>query len=105
MADHVHRQILAALASALTGLTTSGANVFLERPEERPLQESELPALRVYAADESGGISEHGALRRRAWGLSATVECCVKAAPGAVDTIDEMCREIEIGRASCRERV
>jgi hypothetical protein len=96
MADHVHRQIITALAAALTGLTTSGANVFTERPEERPLQAAELPALRVYPGEESGAISEHGVVRTRACGLAVVIEACVKASIDAVDTIDAMCIEVEV---------
>ena len=96
MADHVHRQILAALATALSGLATSGANVFSERPEAQPLQAAELPALRIYTGPESGTIAEYGALRTRARTLEVVIECCVKAAAAAVDTVDQMCREVEV---------
>jgi hypothetical protein len=43
MADHLRDQILASLKTAITGLTTTGANVFADRTDE--LQANEVPGL------------------------------------------------------------
>jgi len=46
MADHRAEQVLAAFASAVTGLTTTGANVI--RARVYPEQEADMPALSVF---------------------------------------------------------
>lgn len=50
MAEHVAEQIIQAGKTALTGLTTTGANVFDSKVY--PVQESELPALLIDQGSE-----------------------------------------------------
>ena len=50
MADHRREQILDALATALTGLTTTGANVF--RGRAYPLDDASLPAILIYQGQD-----------------------------------------------------
>jgi len=45
MADHLHKQIRAALVTKLTGLATSGARVYANRLY--PLDSANLPGLRL----------------------------------------------------------
>jgi hypothetical protein len=48
MANHVREQIVTAVVSAVTNLTTTGANVFRDRDtDENPLHVGELPGLVV----------------------------------------------------------
>jgi hypothetical protein len=51
MANHVHRQIREALATALTGLTTTGSRVYTNRLHALP--EDTSPALRIYLDPDS----------------------------------------------------
>ena len=59
MADHLHKQIRAALVSKLTGLTTSGSRVYANRLY--PMDSTSLPGLRLYADSESAEVvTVHG---------------------------------------------
>jgi hypothetical protein len=51
--SHVRAQITAAVAAALTGLTTTGSRVHVARPADNALPQSGLPALLIYADAES----------------------------------------------------
>ena len=94
MPDHVRKQIRAAAATALTGLTTTGANVFPSRVY--PMQDADLPGLRIYTNDEQIENEELGAGRTRERSLDLVVEACVKAATGYDDTADQIQKEVEI---------
>ena len=50
MADTMRKQALDAIVTAVTGLTTTGANVFLGRPS--PLARTEVPGLVVRSGNE-----------------------------------------------------
>jgi hypothetical protein len=47
MANHLRQQIRAAMAAQLTGLATTGNNVYVSRTRALP-QGASLPALRIY---------------------------------------------------------
>ena len=94
MSDHLRAQIRAAAVSALTGLTTSGARV--KDSPVHPLQESDLPGLRIFTQAESAEITTMGATRKRARTLTLVVEACVKAATGYATSVDLMAKEIEV---------
>lgn len=54
MALHLRDQIIDAITAALTGLTTTGANVFTDRDiANEPLADTALPALNIEQGDES----------------------------------------------------
>ncbi len=97
MADHLHKQIRAALVTALTGLTTSAARVYANRLY--PLDSANLPGLRIYADSEEAEIlTVHGpALHKRT--LAVAVEACALAASGLDDTLDLMSKEVETALA------
>jgi len=50
MPDHVAKQVLDAVVTACTGLTTTGSNVF--RSRVHTMTESQLPALLIYAQED-----------------------------------------------------
>ena len=50
MANHVRQQIRERIGTTLTGLTTTGSNVFESRVY--PLEDSKLPALIIYTKSE-----------------------------------------------------
>jgi hypothetical protein len=94
MAHHVRKQIRDAAVTALTGLATTGANVFASRVYQ--LQDAELPALKIDTKDERtdwhamGGAA--ASLDRR---VTLLVEACVKENTTYNDTIDQICAEVE----------
>ena len=47
MALHRAEQILAAMQTRLTGLASTGANVFRARPDEMEIPQEQMPALRI----------------------------------------------------------
>jgi hypothetical protein len=92
MADSVRKQVRDAVAAALAGLPTTGARVFENRLHE--LQDDELPALRIYASDESIRTASMGTKRRREHTLEVMVECCSKKTAGMDDELDAMIKEV-----------
>lgn len=94
MPNHVRHQIREAAAALLTGLVTTGAHVYLSRVH--PLSDGELPALRIYAAEEdSEPVNIHAPklLERR---LTLRIEACAKAVSDLDDTLDTISKEVEI---------
>lgn len=71
MADHVRDQILAALKTTLTGLTTTGARVFADRTD--PLAADEVPGLVILQGSESNTYLTMGYPRTVAASLSVQV--------------------------------
>ena len=97
MADHLHKQIRAALVSKLTGLTTSGSRVYANRLY--PMDSANLPGLRLYVDGENAEVvTVHGpAVLERA--LEVAVEACAVATSGLDDTLDLMSKEVETALA------
>lgn len=94
MATHVRRQIREAIATLLTGLPTTGANIFQSRIYA--LQESELPGLRIYTQDESvEPMSIHAPMTQERT-LELMVEAVVAQTVDLDDKLDAICMEIEI---------
>ena len=94
MANHVRRQIREAVATAVTGLTTTGSRVFQSRIY--PLENADLPGLLVYAESETTTvitIHGHPALDRR---LLLRVTGVAKAVADLDDTLDLIAKEVEI---------
>lgn len=90
---HVRQQIREAAATALTGLTTTGANVFQSR--KRPLGESKLPCLLVFTDEEQiSGTSVHGPamLDRR---VQLRVVALAKDTTDLDDALDTIAAEVE----------
>ncbi len=58
MADHVRQQIRERIATTITGLSTTGSNVFQSRVY--PLDVDSLPALLVYTISESSDVDVMG---------------------------------------------
>jgi len=94
MADHLRKQIRAAAATALTGLTTTTSHVFKNR--DRDLQAADLPALRIWTLEEATSVQSMGVGRVREHTLQLIVEACVKANSAYDDTVDLICKEFEI---------
>lgn len=91
MAAHLRTQIRDAVVAILSGLPTTGANVFVARGV--PLSDNKLPAIIVETNGESVDDNTiYGQLQRE---LTLTLKVRVKET-GAVDqTIDAILKEIE----------
>lgn len=89
---HARQQIRAAFATAVTGLTTTGARVHTWRAYE--LAEDGLPALRVYTPvediDNDDGLGDVATRR-----LTVVCEAVVRASSTVENTVDTICVEVE----------
>lgn len=93
MANHVRQQIREAIASLLTGLASTGANVYQSRLI--PLQADELPALLISTNAEridALGIGVNPLLERE---LTITVTAVAKVSTNLDDALDGMIKEVE----------
>lgn len=91
MADHVRKQLREAVATALTGLTTTGARVFQTRAY--PVRSTELPCLLVYTDGEQAEEDTQDEIDRRT--IAVRVEALAKAAADLDDTLDLIAKEVE----------
>lgn len=91
--SHVRQQIRERVASTLTGLSTTGTNVFQSRVY--PLNESVLPALLVYSKNEDSEITTIGTSLGIERNLIITIEAYVKVTTNFDDVIDTICAEVE----------
>jgi hypothetical protein len=99
MANHVRRQIREAVAALLTGLTTTGANVFQSRLQ--PLPDNKLPALKIITdAEQLEPLDISGNFVNRS--LTVGVIAVAKAVSDVDDVIDEIIKEVEIKLATDR---
>jgi hypothetical protein len=98
---HAVQQILDAYEALATNLTTTGANVFVDRPEEHALQEIDLPGLRLY---DDGDDSVPLSIETDASGdpnisyertLHLVVEAVVKRVDGYGEEMRTIASEIE----------
>jgi hypothetical protein len=99
MADHIDKQIRDAAATLLTGLATTGSNVFKSRVY--PLQDAELPALRVYVDEsEITAYSMGGSARPVERNTNLKIEFCGKAIASYDDAADASKKEVETALAN-----
>jgi hypothetical protein len=90
---HARQLIREQVATTLTGLSTTGSNVFQSRVY--PLQESNLPALLIYTKEESSEAIVMGSDRAIERELTLAVEAYVKNNTNSDDIIDDIAEEIE----------
>lgn len=100
MANHVLRQLRDNSKTALTGLSTTGSNVFVNRSEDEPLQDSELPALRLYLRDSDAKILTMGVGRDYERSARLEVQACVKKLATFEDDLYQILKEVEIAMSS-----
>lgn len=92
--SHVRTQIRNAVASALTGLNTTGSNVF--KSHVYPIGEDQLPGLTVHTLGEASelmAVSSSGTRMKRVLELSVTAY--VKDASSSDETVDTIMVEVE----------
>jgi len=100
MANHIRQQIREKFGTTLTGLTTTGSNVFESRVY--PLENTNLPALIIYTKSETSEPIVIGTDRVMSRELSVIVECYAKATSNFDDTIDTISKEVEVAIAADR---
>jgi hypothetical protein len=98
---HVRKLIRDRVAATLTGLTTTGSNVYTSRVY--PIVTGELPALLVYTKEE---MIEHISMsvattsnRHQKRTLEVAVEVFVKGVAGYDNLVDQICEEVEVALA------
>ena len=90
---HKRQSIRERVASTLTGLTTTGSNVFQSRVY--PIENTKLPCLLIYTREETSEPLTTNPPRAIEKILSLVVEGYVKANSNFDDTIDTICEEVE----------
>ena len=90
---HVRKSIRDNITTSLTGLTTTGSNVFQTR--FYALGEAKLPAICIYTKTEDTSYSTLRSPRTQMRTLSVSVEAYVKGTANLDDTLDTISVEIE----------
>jgi hypothetical protein len=91
--SHVRQQIRDQVVTALTGLPTTGNNVFKHR--YYPVSSSNMPGLIIYTEDETQSYLTIGSDRTIEYDLTLRVEAYVKAVSNYDDTLDDIAKEIQ----------
>jgi len=97
MANHLRRQIRERAGTTLTGLATTGSNVFQSRIY--PLGSASLPGLAIYTNAESAVVATMGATRTVTRELELIVEGYAAASSDLEDTLDQIGKEVETALA------
>ena len=92
---HKRTSIRNNVTTALTGLTTTGSNVFESRIYPNEL--SKLPLLNIYSNTETSELSSIGKIERN---LEIQVEGFAKATSNIDETLDTIAKEVEIALAT-----
>ena len=100
MANHVRQQIREYFGTALTGLATTGTNVYESRVYT--LQDNTLPSLVIYTKSETSEPIVIGVDRVMSRELAVVVEAYCKATSNFDDTIDTISKEVEEAIAADR---
>ena len=90
---HIRNAIRDDITTTLTGLSTTGSNVYQTRIY--PLADNKLPGLAIYTMSEETeyqSISPPRTLQRK---LDVVLEAYVKAVSDYDDTLDTICAEVE----------
>ena len=90
---HLRQSIRERIATDVTGLTTTGSNVFQSRVY--PIEDSKLPCLLVYTTSEDSEVTEMASPRP----MTRTLNVVVQGVVGATtpdDTLDLISKEVEV---------
>ena len=90
---HVRKSIRDNVKTALTGLTTTGSNVYQTRVY--PLAEDKLPGIAIYTRTEDTEYQTITVPRAKERTLRIAVEAYVKALTDYDDTLDKIALEVE----------
>tara|TARA_Y100000592_G_scaffold33388_1_gene52985 strand:- start:9170 stop:9616 length:447 start_codon:yes stop_codon:yes gene_type:complete len=94
MANHLRRQIRERAATTLTGLTTTGSNVFQSRVY--PMENAGLAGLCIYTTEETVEMQSMGGTRNVSRDLTLIVEGYATDSANVDDTLDQIGKEIEV---------
>lgn len=86
-------QIRTAFAALITGLATTGANVFVART--RPLADANLPAILVFSGEHEPVSNPASSMRPDAYTFRLRADIVVKDSSTAEATADSILEEIE----------
>ncbi len=92
MPDHARKLVREAAKADLTGLPTTGVNVFTSRVS--PLLTTEMPGMFIMLRDERGDLEEQ-ALGMLARTGQLVIEAWRQGADGLEDELDEIAAEVE----------
>jgi len=90
---HARKAIRDDIITAVTGLTTTGSNVFQNRVY--PIEQSSLPGLMVFTNEETIEASSISPPRTQIRRLTVSIEGVVRAVDNYDDTLDSICQEVE----------
>jgi len=93
---HLRQSIRERIASDLTGLVTTGTNVFQSRVY--PIEDASLPCLLVYSTSEDSEVTEMASPRPMTRILNVVVQGVVSATQPD-DTLDLISKEVEVALA------
>jgi hypothetical protein len=94
MSDHVDQQLLDAIVSLITGLTTTGTRVYVSHPEDRALQADEIPALLpAIGAETVENVTLDGDIVQRTVDINIGVR--IKGIGAIDETLTEIRKEVE----------
>ena len=94
---HLRQSIRERIATDVTGLSTTGSNVFQSR--FYPVEDGSLPCLLVYTTSEESEVTEIASPRPMTRLLNVIVQGVVGATTPD-DTLDTISKEIEVAMAS-----
>ena len=95
---HVRQSIRDNIVTAVTSLSTTGANVF--RSRVYPLGTNKLPALCVYTDNETIEFTRLDRQRDVDRTVEVVIEAYVRATANYDTTLDTICAEVEAGMAA-----
>ena len=93
---HLRQSIRERIATVVTGLTTTGSNVFQSRVY--PIEDSKLPCLLVYTTSEDSEVTEMASPLPMTRSLNVIVQGVVGATTPD-DTLDLISKEVEVALA------
>ena len=93
---HLRQSIRERIGTLVTGLSTTGSNVFQSRVY--PVEDASLPCLLVYTTSEESEVTEIASPRPMTRFLNVTVQGVVGATTPD-DTLDTISKEVEVALA------
>ncbi len=97
MANHLRRQIRERVATMLTGLSTTGSNVF--QSHVYPLENADLPALCIYTQDEEIEVGAMGDPRVCHSNMTLIVDGYAQTSSNLDDQLDQIGKEVQVAMA------
>ena len=92
--SHLRQQIRERAATTLTGLSTTGSNVF--QSSTYPLERASLPGICIFTNEETSEIQSQGNPRNIQKILSLSIQGFASSSTGVDDTLDTISKEVEI---------